>query len=141
VRHSDEEIKEAAARFERIADEVDRNPDAAKIEYLADLGAVASATEEVRAAQARLVQAVEISRGHGRSWNELAVPLGVSRQAARQRFANEVSLASTLPKPGVRRPRKAAGTQRVRSGTAEEAPAKKVAGRNPTPASRGRQSA
>jgi hypothetical protein len=141
MRHSDEEIKEAAARFERIADEVERNPNAVKVEYLADLGVVASAADEVRAAQARLVQAVAISRGHGRSWNELAVPLGVSRQAARQRFASEVPLASTVPKPGVGQRRKAAGTQRARSGTAKVAAAKKQPARNPTSASRRRRSA
>jgi hypothetical protein len=140
MRHSDEEIKEAAARFQRVADEVERNPGATKVEYLADLGAVASVADEVRAAQARLVQAVEISRAHGRSWNELAVPLGVSRQAARQRFASEVPLALTVPKPGVGQRRKAAGTQRVRSGTAKAA-AKKEPGRNPTTASRRRRSA
>jgi hypothetical protein len=134
VRHSDQEIKEAAARFEQIADEVERNPDAAEVEYLADLGAVASAADGVRAAQARLVQAVEISRGHGRSWNELAVPLGVSRQAARQRFASEVPLASTVPKSGAGQRKKPAGTPKVRSGSA--AAAKKVAERNPTTASR-----
>ena len=128
MRHSDEEIKEAAARFERIADEVERNPDATKVEYLADLGAVASAADEVRSAQARLAQAVEMSRGHGRSWNELAVPLDVSRQAARQRFAIEVPPASTRPKPGVGRRRKAAGTQRVRWGTANVAAARRWRG-------------
>ena len=139
MRHSDQEIKEAAARFKRIADEVEKDPDATEVEYLADLGAVALAADEVRAAQARLVQAVEISRGHGRSWNELAVPLGVSRQAARQRFANEASLTSTAPKSRAGQRKKPAGTQKIRSGSA--AAAKKVPGRNPTTASRRRQSA
>lgn len=31
--------------------------------------------------------AVEVARARGRSWNHIAVALGVSRQAARQRFA------------------------------------------------------
>jgi hypothetical protein len=35
-------------------------------------------------------EAVEVARAHGRSWNQIAVALGVSRQAARQRFASKV---------------------------------------------------
>jgi hypothetical protein len=100
MRHSDEEIKEAAARFDRLAHEIERNPDAAKIEHLSDLQAVASAAAEVRLAQASLLEAVEISRAHGRSWNELAVALNVSRQAARQRYGNS---SSTPKKPMVDR--------------------------------------
>jgi hypothetical protein len=37
-----------------------------------------------------LREAVEVARAHGRSWNQIAVALGVSRQAARQRFADKV---------------------------------------------------
>ena len=36
---------------------------------------------------ARPRQAVQIARGHGHSWNRIAVALGVSRQAAWQRYA------------------------------------------------------
>ena len=35
-----------------------------------------------------LVEAVKRARAHGRSWNRIAVALGVSRQAARQRFGH-----------------------------------------------------
>lgn len=55
-----------------------------------DLRAIAAAAEAVRADEARLREAVEIARAHGRSWNQVVVALGVSRQAARQRFADKV---------------------------------------------------
>src|SRR5580700_10885959 len=97
MRHSDEEIEQAATRFKRLADEIEGNPDAVEVEHLGDLQAVASAADAVQAAQASLVKAVEISRAHGRSWNELAVALNVSRQAARQRFGT-TSQATKTPK-------------------------------------------
>jgi hypothetical protein len=60
MRHTDAEIEDAAHRFERLADQV-------------------LVAERVAAARAR-----------GRSWNRIAVALGVSRQAARHRFAGKV---------------------------------------------------
>ncbi len=85
MRHTDEEIEQAARRFEQLADELD--PEAAEVEDINDLRAVAAASEATRADEARLREAVEVARAHGRSWNHIAVALGVSRQAARQRFA------------------------------------------------------
>lgn len=60
-------------------------------EDLSDLHAVAFAAEAVQADEARLDNAVRSARRHGRSWNQLAVALGVTRQAARQRFADKVT--------------------------------------------------
>ncbi|GAB3600407.1 hypothetical protein GCM10027586_03000 [Kineococcus gypseus] len=48
---------------------------------------VAGAVDRVHAAEDELVAAVLRARAAGASWNELALALGVSRQAARQRFA------------------------------------------------------
>ena len=45
----------------------------------------------MRADEARLREAVQIARGHGHSWNRIAVALGVSRQAARQRYAEKTT--------------------------------------------------
>jgi hypothetical protein len=42
-------------------------------------------------AEAALVEAVSAARAHGHSWGELAIALGVSRQAAQQRFGKELS--------------------------------------------------
>jgi len=46
----------------------------------------ANAVEAISEDEVRLRQAVEAARAQGRSWNQIAVALGVSRQAARQRF-------------------------------------------------------
>jgi hypothetical protein len=88
MRHSDKQIDEAAHRFEQLADALD--PDTAKVEDLSDLNAVSAASQAVQADEVRLQQAVRVAREHGRSWNQLATALGVSRQAARQRFADNV---------------------------------------------------
>ena len=83
--HTDDEIAEAARRFERLADDLD--PAAATAESIDDLGQIA---EAVRADEVRLRQSVSTARAHDRSWNEIALALGVSRQAARQRYSSKV---------------------------------------------------
>jgi len=85
MRHTDDEIERAARRFEQLADELD--PATAEIHDTEDLRAIAAASDATRADEARLREAVEVARAHGRSWNHIALALGVSRQAARQRFA------------------------------------------------------
>lgn len=89
VRHTEEEIEDAAERFERLADRADS--EALQAEDVEDLRAVAGAADAARADDARLREAVQVARAHGRSWNQIAVALGVSRQAARQRFAAKKS--------------------------------------------------
>lgn len=88
MRHTDEEIERAAARFEQLAEELD--PASAQVLTTDDLRDVAEAAKAVRDDEAKLREAVELARAHGRSWNHIAVALGVSRQAARQRFADKV---------------------------------------------------
>lgn len=87
MKHSDDEINKAADRFEKLADQLD--PSTAQVEKLDDLRQIADACEAVRADEVRLRENVEIARAHGRSWNQIAIALGVSRQAARQRYSNE----------------------------------------------------
>lgn len=87
MRHTDDEIERATSRFEQLADELD--PAATKVDHTEDLRQVAAVSEAVRADEARLREAVEVTRAHGRSWNQIAVALGVSRQAARQRFIDK----------------------------------------------------
>jgi DNA-directed RNA polymerase specialized sigma24 family protein len=89
TRHTNKEIEQAAQRFERIADSLD--PATAEVEGTDDLRDVATAAETVRADDARLREAVLLARAHGRSWNHIALALGVSRQAARQRYADKAS--------------------------------------------------
>lgn len=88
-RHTDEEIDEAAERFEELVDHLD--PETAEVISTDDLRGVAVAAQAVRDDEAQLREAVEVARAHGRSWNQIAVALGVSRQAARQRFADKIS--------------------------------------------------
>ena len=121
MRHSDEEIKQAASQFKRLADAIERNPDTAEVEHLADLKSVASAASAVQSAQASLVKAVEISRAHGRSWNELAVALNVSRQAARQRYGT----TSDVPKKSKVDRQWAAPSRKANPRTVKAAAAKK----------------
>jgi hypothetical protein len=83
--HTDDQIHRAAERFERLAGELD--PAQAHVDDTTDLQAIAAAAETTRSDEARLREAVEVARARGRSWNHIAVALGVSRQAARQRFA------------------------------------------------------
>ncbi len=89
-RHTDEEIELAASRFEQLADSLD--PETATVEDIEDLRAIAIAAEAVRTDDARLREAVLVARAHGRSWNHIALALGVSRQAARQRFADKAKV-------------------------------------------------
>jgi hypothetical protein len=87
TRHTDKEIEQAAHRFERLADSLD--PHMAQVEATDDLREIATAAETVRVDDARLREAVVVARARGRSWNHIALALGVSRQAARQRFADK----------------------------------------------------
>ena len=87
MRHTDDEIERTARRFEQLADELD--PATAEVDHTDDLRAIAAVSEAIRADEARLREAVEVARAHDRSWNQIAVALGVSRQAARQRFTDK----------------------------------------------------
>lgn len=87
MQHTNDEIERAARRFEQLADELD--PDTAEVDRTDDLRQVATISETLRAEEAQLRETVNIARANGRSWNQIAVALGVSRQAARQRFADK----------------------------------------------------
>jgi len=88
MKHSDEQIEEAAQRFETLADNLD--PETAQVEDLADLRAIAEAAERAQRDEVLLTERVALARAHGRSWNRIAGALGVSGQAARQRFGGKV---------------------------------------------------
>ena len=85
MKHSDEEIERAAKRYRLLTEQLE--PEVVSAEDLSDLRDIAAAAQAVREDESRLREAVEIARAHGRSWNHIAVTLGVSRQAARQRFS------------------------------------------------------
>jgi hypothetical protein len=89
MKHTNDEIERAAERFEQLAAAID--PDLTTVEKIDDLRDVAVASQAVRSDEAALREAVQVARTHGRSWNQIAVALGVSRQAARQRFADKTA--------------------------------------------------
>jgi hypothetical protein len=89
MKHTEAQIEDAARRFERLADQLD--PASAVAEDLSDLRAIAEAAEQARKAEAMITEKVAAARARGRSWNRIAVALGISRQAARHRFASKVS--------------------------------------------------
>lgn len=86
-RHTDQEIARAASRFDQLAAGLEMS--LAEVDNTEDLQAVAEASEAVSSDEQRLRDAVHTARARGRSWNEIGVALGVSRQAARQRFVEK----------------------------------------------------
>ncbi|MGQ0631616.1 MAG: sigma-70 family RNA polymerase sigma factor [Sporichthyaceae bacterium] len=65
-----------------------------------DLAAVAAAADRMAQADTDLIEAVKRARAQGRSWNRIAVALGVSRQAARQRFGRlDCAVDKRAPRP------------------------------------------
>jgi hypothetical protein len=83
--HTDEEIQRAA----KLAEEL--NPSGIPMDDTTDLRTLAEAVDSVRTGEARVRELVARARANGRSWGEIGIALGVSRQAARERFAEKVS--------------------------------------------------
>lgn len=89
MKHTDAQLEQAAARFIELSRELEDS--SSTTEDANDLHAIATAADDVRTDEARLRKAVDIARSHGRSWNRIALALGVSRQAARQRFGSSTA--------------------------------------------------
>lgn len=83
--HTDTEIKQATARVEQLAATLTLED----FEDATDLRTIAQAADAVQGAQARLREAVSIARLNGRSWGQIGIALGISRQAAHERFADK----------------------------------------------------
>jgi DNA-directed RNA polymerase specialized sigma24 family protein len=75
-------------RLRKLAEDFD--PSTTSGRDAADLRAIAETVDGIRAGEAKLRELVELARGHGRSWGEIAIALGVSRQAAHERFADKI---------------------------------------------------
>ncbi len=87
--HTDAEIQDAARRFKEWADQLD--PDTVDAEDISDLAAIAEAADMARRDDALITDRVAAARRRGHSWNRIAIALGVTRQAARQRFGGKVA--------------------------------------------------
>jgi hypothetical protein len=84
IMHTNEEIQRAA----KLAEEFD--PSGVPMDDTTDLRTLAEAVDNVRAGEARVRELVALARANGRSWGEIGIALSVSRQAARERFAEKI---------------------------------------------------
>lgn len=82
--HTEEEIRRAA----KLAEEFD--PSDVPVDDTTDLRKLAEAVDSVRTGEARVRELVARARAKGRSWGEIGIALGVSRQAARERFGEKI---------------------------------------------------
>lgn len=78
------QLEQAAADAEAWLDALD--PSVTPAEDPRDLRRIGVALGEVATAEGELADAVADARHNGRSWGEIALVLGVSKQAARQRY-------------------------------------------------------
>jgi len=84
TRHTEEDIQ----RLQKLADDFD--PSMAPPRDAGDLRAIAETVDSIHAGEAKLRELVQLARARGRSWGEIAIALGVSRQAAHERFAEKI---------------------------------------------------
>jgi hypothetical protein len=84
IKNSSQGVADAIERLDAWADTLTADD----FEATDDLVAIASAADAVEAAKVALEAAVTNARAENRSWNQIALSLGVSRQAARQRFGD-----------------------------------------------------
>lgn len=82
--HTEDEIQRAA----KLAENAD--PSGVPMDDMTDLRELAQAVDAVSAGEARVREQVAVARANGRSWGQIGIALGVSRQAARERFSNKV---------------------------------------------------
>ena len=94
------DLDRAAAETEAMLDKLDPATTApSAVDDVRDLRQIGVALQKIDTAQGALRSAVATARRNGRSWTEIANVLGVSRQAARQRFANESDEHHAITRP------------------------------------------
>ncbi|HUA73826.1 MAG TPA: hypothetical protein VL988_03630 [Solirubrobacteraceae bacterium] len=82
--HTEEEIQRAAKLVEKF------DPSGAQMDDTTDLRTLAEVVDTVSAGEDRIRELVALARANGRSWGEIGIALGVSRQAARERFTEKI---------------------------------------------------
>ena len=86
--YTDDELNDATQRFEQLLDDLD--PETTEAQDTTDLRAIAETVDAINHDRALLRERVALARARNRSWSEIGIALGVSRQAARERFAGKV---------------------------------------------------
>jgi hypothetical protein len=79
-----EQLEHAARQAEARLDDLD--PETTPADTIEDLRAIARAVATRAEAERRIAEAVARAREHGRSWARIALVLGISRQAAQERY-------------------------------------------------------
>lgn len=85
-----EQLENAVAETEAWLDNLDPMALAAPESDAADLRAIGEALRAVAITDLRLADEVAKARRNGRTWTQIGVVLGVSKQAARERFSESV---------------------------------------------------
>ncbi len=86
-----EQLQQALADTEAWLDQLDLETLASPGSDASDLRAVGDALRVVAASDLSLAEQVAKARANGRTWTQIAAVLGVSKQAARERFGEAVS--------------------------------------------------
>jgi len=81
-----EQLKKALSETEAWLDSLDPEAIASPDSDAADLRAIGDAMRAVAASDVDLAERVAAARSKGRTWTQIATVLGVSKQAARERF-------------------------------------------------------
>ena len=81
-----EQLEKALAVTEAWLDQLDPEAVAPQDSEAADLRAIGEALRAVAASDLGLAEQVATARANGRTWTQIATVLGVSKQAARERF-------------------------------------------------------
>jgi len=81
-----EQLEKALAETEAWLDSLDPKALASPDSDGADLRSIGDAMREVAVSELDLAERVAEARANGRTWTQIAAVLGVSKQAARERF-------------------------------------------------------
>lgn len=86
-----DDLARAAADAEAWLDSLDPDDPTLQVEDPTDLRRIGLALAELAQADTEVRDAVAAARANGRSWGLIAMVLGVSKQAARQRYGESAS--------------------------------------------------
>lgn len=90
------QLEQAAADAEAWLDQLDPDDPNVTVDDPADLRAIAYALAAVASAEQAVNQTIAAARKSGRTWGDIAMILGISRQAAQKRYGHP---ATMVPNP------------------------------------------